>query len=133
CRRRPAYGLSERVRRKTRKCDQPARGGKVWRCQEPPEAIFAQLTSGSPDRAVTLTLRRAALSILGDEIAPNPFGVPACQEKKTVAVIAAVTLVGMGAGRLILRHVVKRQQHELGPTIGGLQSSRLTWSVNPIS
>ena len=28
---------------------------KVWRCQEPPEAIFAQLASGSADRAVTLT------------------------------------------------------------------------------
>ena len=56
-RRRPARGFRwyERVRRKTRKCDEQVRGGKVWRCQEPPEAIFAQPTSGSADRAVTLT------------------------------------------------------------------------------
>ena len=24
------------------KCDEQARGGKVWRCQEPPEAVFAE-------------------------------------------------------------------------------------------
>ena len=29
--------------------------GEVWRCQEPPKAIFAQLTSGSADGAVALT------------------------------------------------------------------------------
>ena len=40
---RPAQGFSwhERVRRRTWKCDEKARGGKVWRGQEPSDTIFA--------------------------------------------------------------------------------------------
>src|SRR5581483_3318260 len=74
---------------------------------------------------------QASSRALRTKLRPTLFGVSACQEKNTVAAIAASLRIVLRTGGLILRHVVV-WQHQLRPDRKQRQHAQMKQEPAPI-